>query len=92
VHRCIFVYLSPGAWDAPVCALPLQAAELVDNPALLPTGKLPKPNESMQRTGVAYPLGFAALSFGTMEETTAWNDAIKTAIKTSQDAMGGAAH
>lgn len=75
-----------------MCALPLQAAELVDNPALLPAGKLPKPNETAMRTGVAYPLGFAALSFNTMEDTAAWNEAIKTAIKTSQDAMGGAAH
>lgn len=86
------MYLAPGQWDAPVCALPLQAAELVDNPKLLPTGAASNANDSLARSGVAYPLGFAALSFGTEDDTAAWNEAFKAAIKTSQDAMGGAAH
>mmetsp|Transcript_40245 Transcript_40245/g.81191 ORF Transcript_40245/g.81191 Transcript_40245/m.81191 type:complete len:351 (-) Transcript_40245:266-1318(-) len=85
---CLFVFARAGEWNHPTCSIPLQAAELVDNPRLLPMGQS---GSEIPRVGVSYPLGFCVLSFPTAEETRAWGTALKEAIQTAQEQTGAAA-
>jgi len=88
---CLFVFEAEGSWAAPVYSIPLHAAELIVHPRLLPAGAPPGSIEGPGCVGVAYPLGFAVLSFESAELAGTWCEEVSKALKGSQAAMEKAA-
>lgn len=72
--------------DKPTCCIPLQAAEVVDSPRLLPTGaKGPHEDSSACRFAITYPLGYCAISMASVAQANEFVKEVKAAAQKSQE-------
>ena len=77
-------------WASPCCCIPLQAADVVDAPGMLPSasGTGSEQNPAC-RFAMSFPLGFSVVSLPTPEQAAEFTAQCKDAVKTCEEAAGG---